>query len=191
MYGHVVDCQTSAEVWSVLEKLFVSDSKARTLQLRFMLQSLKKCALNTNDYVLKMRNIADMLSISGKLVSDEDLILYILGGLGPEFEIIVVNITFRFEAISLQEVHCLLESHEIRLEQLSTAYVIDVPPATHITVGGVQNSNTNDGQFRGSSNKNSCPRNVRNSQASRIVCQLCGKIGHAAMKCSHRFDVYF
>lgn len=38
MYGHVVNCQTSAEVWSVLEKLFVSDSKARTLQLRFMLQ---------------------------------------------------------------------------------------------------------------------------------------------------------
>ena len=102
-----------------------------------------------------------------------------------------MNITFRSEAISLQEVHCLLQSHEIRLEQLSTAYVIDVPPAAHITVGGVQNSNTNDGQFRGSSSKNSCPRNVRNSQASRIVCQLCGKIGHAAMKFSHRFDVYF
>ena len=83
MYGHVVDCQTSAEVWSVLEKLFVSDSKARTLQLRFMLQSLKKCALSINDYVLKMRNIADMLFISGKPVSNEDLILYILGGLGP------------------------------------------------------------------------------------------------------------
>ena len=191
MYGHVVNCQTSAEVWSVLEKLFVSDSKARTLQLRFMLQSLKKGALSINDYVLKMRNIADMLSASGKPVPDEDLILYILGGLGPEFETIVVNITSRSEAISLQEVHYLLQSHEIRLEQLSAASVIDVPPAAHITVGGVQNSNTNNGQFRGSSSKNFRPRNVRNPQTSRIVCQLCGKMGHTAMKCFHRFDVYF
>ena len=71
MYGHVVNCQTSAEVWSVLEKLFVSDSKARTLQLRFMLQSLNKGALSINDYVLKMRNIADMLSASRKPVPDE------------------------------------------------------------------------------------------------------------------------
>ncbi|RVW59231.1 Retrovirus-related Pol polyprotein from transposon RE1 [Vitis vinifera] len=191
MYGHVVNCQTSAEVWSVLEKLFVSNSKARTLQLRFMLQSLKKGALSINDYVLKMRNIADMLSTSGKPVPDEDLILYILGGLGPEFETIVVNITSISEAISLQEAHYLLQSHEIRLEQLSAASVIDVPPAAHITVGGVQNSNTNDGQFRGSSSKNFRPRNVRNPQTSRIVCQLCGKMGHTAMKCFHRFDVYF
>ncbi|KAL6333419.1 hypothetical protein AAG906_028604 [Vitis piasezkii] len=145
MYGHVINCQTSAEVWSVLEKLFISDSK--------------KGALSINDYVLKMRNITDMLSASGKLVSDEDLILYILGGLGPEFETIVVNIMSRSEAIFLQEVHYLLQSHEILLEQLSAAFVIDVPPATHITIGGVQNSNTNDGQFRGSNNRNSRPRN--------------------------------
>ena len=49
-----------------------------------------------------------MLSTLGKPTQDEDLILYILGGLGPEFETIVVNITSRFEAISLQEVHCFL-----------------------------------------------------------------------------------
>ena len=97
-----------------------------------------------NEYVLKMRNIADMLFALGKPILDEDLILYILGRLGPEFEIIVVNIMSKYEAISLQEVHYLLQSHEIRLEQLSAASIIDIPPATHITVGGVQNSNTND-----------------------------------------------
>ena len=87
---------------------FVLDSKERTLQLRFILQSLEKSALSINDYVLKMRNIANMLSTLGKPTPDEDLILYILGGLGPEFETIVVNITSRFEAISLQELHCFL-----------------------------------------------------------------------------------
>ena len=61
----------------------------------------------------------------------------------------------------------------------------------HIIVGDVQNSKTNDGQFRGSSSRNFRPRNVRNPQTSRIVCQLCGKMGHTAMKCFQHFDVYF
>ena len=102
-----------------------------------------------------------------------------------------MNITSRSEAFSLQEVHYLLQSHEISLEQLSVASVIDVPLVAHIIVGGVQNSNTNDGRFKGSSNINFRPINVRNPQTSRIVCQLCGKMGHTAMKCFHRFDVYF
>ena len=120
-----------------LKFFFVSDSKARTLQLCFMLQSLKKGALSINSYVLKKRNIIDMLYVLGKPILDEDLILYILGGLGPEFETIVVNITSRSEAISLQEVHYLLQSHEVHLEQLLVAYVIDIPPAAHVTIGGV------------------------------------------------------
>lgn len=66
MYGHVVPCQTSTEVCGVLEKKKFSNSKIRTLQLCFMLQSLKKGALSINNYVLKMRSIAVMLSTSKK-----------------------------------------------------------------------------------------------------------------------------
>ena len=145
MYGHVIHCQTSAEVWSVLEIFFVLDSKKRTLQLRFMLQSLKKGALSISDYVLKMRNIANMLSTLGKPIPDEDLILYILGRLGPEFGKIVVNITSRSETISLQEIHYFLQSHEVHLEQLSTTFVINISPTTHVTVEGVQSFSTNNG----------------------------------------------
>ena len=80
-----------------------------------------------------------------------------------------MNIISRSETIFLQEVHYLLQSHEIRLEQLSTVSVIDVPPIAHIIVGGVQKSNNNDGRFRGSSSRNFRPINVCNPQTSRIV----------------------
>ena len=110
-----------------------------------MLQSLKKGALSISDYVLKMRNIANMLSTLGKPIPDEDLILYILGRLGLEFEKIVVNITSRSETISLQEIHYFLQSHEVHLEQLSITFVINISPTTHVTVEGVQSFSTNNG----------------------------------------------
>ena len=42
------------------------------------------------DYFLKMRNIADTLASTGQLISDGELLLYILGGLGLEYDFVVV-----------------------------------------------------------------------------------------------------
>lgn len=35
------------------------------------------------DYLLKVKSIADQLAIATKLADDDDLMLYILNGLGP------------------------------------------------------------------------------------------------------------
>ena len=42
-------------------------------------------------------------------MSDDELILYILGGLGSDFESVVVNLTLR-DFITLEEVQFLLDS---------------------------------------------------------------------------------
>ncbi|KAL6314933.1 hypothetical protein AAG906_029152 [Vitis piasezkii] len=73
-------CTSSHEVSITFEKLFTTQSKARTLQLRFQHQSIKKGSMSVNDYILKMKAIAENLSAARQLVSDEELILYILGG---------------------------------------------------------------------------------------------------------------
>ena len=57
MLGHVVQCQTSTEIWKVLDQLFATKSKARILQLRFQLQNTKKGAGSIEDYILKMKSI--------------------------------------------------------------------------------------------------------------------------------------
>ena len=54
------------------------------------------------EYILKMKGITHDLMAAGQHVSDDKLILYILGGLGSDFESIVVNLTSR-DAITLQE----------------------------------------------------------------------------------------
>lgn len=65
MLGHVVRCNTAREVWSVLERLSLSQSKARIMQLRMSLQTTKKLSLSVEEYFMKMRSIADQLSAVG------------------------------------------------------------------------------------------------------------------------------
>ena len=61
------------------------------------------------------------------------MILYILGGHGPEFESVVVNLTTR-ESVTLQEVQSMLQIHEVRIENLHASTMIEISQsAAHLT----------------------------------------------------------
>ena len=89
--GQVIRCLTSNELWIALEHLYSSRSKAKLLQLKIELQTLKKVFLSMSDYFAKMENIVDQCMVVGYLVSGEDLILSILAGLGFEYGIIIIQ----------------------------------------------------------------------------------------------------
>lgn len=65
MLGHVNRCAHAFQVWMILEELFQSRSKARTMNLRFQLQTLKKGPMTVDDYILQMRSIVDGLLVVG------------------------------------------------------------------------------------------------------------------------------
>ncbi|PON76987.1 hypothetical protein PanWU01x14_029960 [Parasponia andersonii] len=100
MLGHVVRCISSAPIWRVLEQLFSSNSKARLLQLRFQLQTVKKGSMTINDYFLKMGGITENLAAAVQVPSDDELLLYILGGLSNEYDPVIMNLTSRQESVS-------------------------------------------------------------------------------------------
>ena len=79
MLGHVVNCTTS-EIWKILDQLFSTKSKARVLHLRFLLQTTERGSMAVEDYILKMRSLAHESMLAGQQVSDDDLVLYVLGG---------------------------------------------------------------------------------------------------------------
>ena len=91
---------------------------------------LKKGSLTIYDYFLKMRDIADTIASTGQSISDDELLLYVLGGLGSEYDPVVVNLTSRQDLVSLQEAQFLLQSHEIRLDQLQTSMTLDLTNAS-------------------------------------------------------------
>lgn len=93
MLGNVTRCVTSREIWLAMENLLQSQSKARVMQLKLQLQTTKKTDLSVDDYIMKMRGFADALIAAGHNISDDDLALQILVGLGMEYDAVVVNFT--------------------------------------------------------------------------------------------------
>ena len=120
MLGHVIHGQYSAEQWNVLERLFFTKPKARILQLRLSLETIKMGSSSIEDYVLKMKTAANDPMATGQHILGDKLVLYILSGLGPKFES-VVNLTSKYSD-SLQEVQYMLQTHELRLANLNVIY---------------------------------------------------------------------
>ncbi|XP_031271409.1 uncharacterized protein LOC116129821 [Pistacia vera] len=120
----VSKCKFSTNIWFTLENEFLADSKARALNLKNLLQTTQKGNLTVSEYVKKMKGIAESLSSSGQIVSDEEVLQYVLDGLGPEFDAVVVNLTSRieskFDSITLQEAQFLLQKYELRLEKFNS-----------------------------------------------------------------------
>lgn len=56
------------------------------MNLKFQLQTLEKWNLSVKDYLMKMKAIWDTLVACGRPIPEEDQVLYILTGFGPEFE---------------------------------------------------------------------------------------------------------
>ncbi|KAL5845962.1 hypothetical protein ACOSQ3_009486 [Xanthoceras sorbifolium] len=104
IFGQVTHCTIAYEVWTTLESLYSQQSKARVLQLKNEMNSTKKGVLSINDYVLKMKSLSESLTTTGHSMAVEDVISSVLGGLGPEYDPVVVTVTAKQGFISLQEV---------------------------------------------------------------------------------------
>ncbi|KAJ9692772.1 hypothetical protein PVL29_011723 [Vitis rotundifolia] len=113
MMTQIMSYNTAHEIWKSLRQSFASASRAHIMELRLHLQTIRKGGLSMLDYMLRIRNICDNLTAVGELVSEQDQIMAILGGLGPEYNPFVVTITSRAEPISVEE----LQSHLMVFER--------------------------------------------------------------------------
>lgn len=106
--------------------------------MRIQLQNMKKGSQSIADFVLQMKLIANQMLAGGGSISKEDLVSYVLGGLGPEYETLIVNLLTRPILPRLEEVKQHLIYYESRLEHNNCTTVIDYSPtfgpvSAHIT----------------------------------------------------------
>ena len=80
MIGHIQDLETSKEAWDTLERLYSTNTKARKIQLKNKLNNMKKNNLSVNDYVLKIKEVADALGSIGAPPKNDDLVFAKLNG---------------------------------------------------------------------------------------------------------------
>ncbi|KAJ3704768.1 hypothetical protein LUZ61_008473 [Rhynchospora tenuis] len=135
--AQVVNCETSATLWSKIQQIYASQSIARELELKLQLQTSKKGAKSCLQFTQHMQTLADRLRSIGSEISDHELMMYILQGLGTEFDNFVTAVTMQDTPPSLTKLNNLLLAHEARIQanlnSLSTS-------AVHLTDTSSQNN---------------------------------------------------
>ena len=112
---YTVGVSSARELWAKLESRLAAASHSHIHELRSRLRSLTKGDLTAAQYLQRTEEIADALASAGAPVEDSELIFVILHGLPPEFDSFVDAIQFRLGSTTIDELHGLLLSKEIQL----------------------------------------------------------------------------
>ncbi|KAL5780818.1 hypothetical protein ACOSQ2_011555 [Xanthoceras sorbifolium] len=188
--GQVTKCKSSLEAWTKLENLYSQKSMAKILNLRQQLQTIRKGSHSISDFVLKIKNIGYALFTVGEEVSERDLLLSLMHGVGHEYDAVVVLISFQRMTMSLEEAQFQLLMHEQRIEQLNSPNNFEGISANF----GANNAGDRRDQ-RGGSNDNRGGKRGRGRRGRfggrKLYYQLCTKPGDQAFQCFHRFDQQF
>ncbi|KAK1653449.1 hypothetical protein QYE76_071254 [Lolium multiflorum] len=83
--AHVVGLDSSSAVWAALNAHVSGQSKTRVQQLRSALNDTRKGDMSAEKYVAKMKCIAAELAAVGKPLDDDELVYYVLQGLGSHY----------------------------------------------------------------------------------------------------------
>ena len=117
----IATAKTSHEAWKKLKNLYASRSRTHAMQLKEELTLIQRGHRSIAEYLHVVKALADEIAIIDHSISDDDLTLYVLNGLGSEFREIVAPIRARESSLTFEELHDILVGHEAYLRRLETA----------------------------------------------------------------------
>jgi histone deacetylase 1/2 len=162
--------------------------------------------MSASEYFNKMKALADTLASIGTKLSDEEILGYMLAGLGLEYEPLVASLTSCDDVVSLNSFYAFFLSVELRIDQNAVAG--EIYSSTNAVSryhggghggghgnggpqqspqqggqGGRQGYHGDRGQGRGHGNGGR-----GNGGGPKPTCQVCNKYGHDALCCRNRFN---
>ncbi|XP_026416734.1 uncharacterized protein LOC113312194 [Papaver somniferum] len=117
VFVDIPDFTYARELWKYLANTYAAPTVARSIQLRHQLQTLQRENLSISAYLAKITSIRDSLLTSSYPLSDVELVLNTVRGLGPDYQAFSTAIETRSSLPSFSELKLLLLNHEIRLTQ--------------------------------------------------------------------------
>ncbi|KAF5441805.1 hypothetical protein F2P56_036979 [Juglans regia] len=158
------------------------------MQLKEDLTLSTRSNCSVTEFLQAIKIIADELAIIDHPVSDDDLTLYILNGLGLEFREIAAPIRTRETSLKFEEIHDLLVGHENYLRRLETRLASNMIATANYSHQQVGVSTTNKPNQRSSYSKghgNNGKNGPYNSGFCKYKpkCQWCDQVGHMAKAC--------
>ncbi|KAF5468595.1 hypothetical protein F2P56_012738 [Juglans regia] len=117
----IATAKTSYEAWKKLSTMYASKSRTRAMQLREELTLIQRGNRPIPEYLHAVKGLADEIALIDHPISDDDLTLYVLNGLGPDFREIAAPIRAREKSLAFEELHDLLVGHESYLRRMEIA----------------------------------------------------------------------
>ncbi|KAE9457954.1 hypothetical protein C3L33_10143, partial [Rhododendron williamsianum] len=138
IYPVILNCHSSLEAWTNIEKRFTTLSRSHVHQLKNRLNSTAKNANTMDVYLQQIKTLTDQLALAGSPIDNEDLVLITLNGLSDEFRAFKTSIRTRPSPITMEELCSLLLSEAIHEESsLKPKSPTDLTVAFTASRGGV------------------------------------------------------
>ncbi|MCO5583770.1 hypothetical protein L7F22_037684 [Adiantum nelumboides] len=110
--GHIQSADSPKDAWDNLIAFSATNTRARTIQLKNELNTIKKGDLSMNDYTLKIKALFESISSIGVAVDDDDKVEACLRGLGNAYKQFKTSIRTRENIPHFLELSSLLVVEE-------------------------------------------------------------------------------
>lgn len=137
----IASSTTSKEAWERLIKLYANKSRSRAMHLKEKLTLFRRESRSVSEYLQGLKSISDELCLIDHPISEDDLIIHVLNGLGSEFKEIAVAIRARESPISFEELHDKLVEHENFLKREDAHNEVSIISANHTRRSNGSNTN--------------------------------------------------
>jgi len=140
------------------------------------------------EYLVKMKNLADRLRLVGSPISNSDLIIKTLNGLDFEYNPVVVKLSDQTN-LTWVDLQAQLLTFESRLDKLNGLTKLSFDASTNVAnkTDYKRNKFNTNNNWRGS-NFRSWRGGRGRGRMSKPTCQVCNKVGHTAVNYWYRFD---
>ncbi|KAK2447644.1 hypothetical protein QL285_006983 [Trifolium repens] len=184
----LLHCETSKQLWDEAQSLAGAHTRSQIIYLKSEFHSIRKGEMKMEDYLIKMKNLADKLKLAGNPISTSDMIIQTLNGLDSEYNPVVVKLSNQ-TTLSWVDLQAQLLTFESRIEQLNNLSNLTLNATAnvankydHRSSKVKSNNNWRGSNFRGWRGGSGRGR------SSKSPCQVCGLSNHTAIDCFHRFD---
>ncbi|SPT17402.1 unnamed protein product [Triticum aestivum] len=204
----VAHYNTTTEAWVAIMEILISQTQAHIANTRIALSMTKKGNSTVAEYISRMKALVDEMASTGKPLTDDDMVSYILAGPDFDYMSFVSTIYARTESIKVSELYSQLINFESRLAMFEGGNQSSHSPANAVSRGGHGGSNRggghggNSGRYGGGRGNGGGGRGQgrggghdnggggRNDLPD-VFYQICTKPNHTAMECYRRFDITF
>ncbi|CAH9113427.1 unnamed protein product [Cuscuta epithymum] len=179
---------TSRQAWEKLALTYASTSRGRIISLKTTLARTTKGNRSVTEYLAEMYALSEALALAQCPQSEEDLVISILNGLGPDYSEIISAIRVRETPLPLTQLQDILLEQETKQRDVAnaTASLIPTVNATHAVDRAGDRRPFPSGDRRSSSTRRGrggySGAHTR-SHSNMITCRFCDNVGHDVKAC--------